>query len=155
MPAQSPSIARLQANPDLCRNTPVGWGGLIIKTENHESTASVTILSLPLDEEAEPRSSDKGLGRFIAEFDSFREPAIYKANRRITISGRCRDMQVLKIGEYDYHYPIIEVEASYLWPEQTYRDGDYDPWYPYYYPYYPYYPHHHHHRRIDPAKIKP
>ncbi len=50
--------------------------------------------------------------------------------------------KTLKVGEYDYDYPVIEVSEFYLWPPKPvlteYNPHDYDPYYrPYYYPFYP------------------
>jgi starvation-inducible outer membrane lipoprotein len=48
-------------------------------------------------------------------------------------------MDVRKIGEYDYHFPVVDIEFMSLWPER--RESRYYDYYGPYRPYYWHYPH--------------
>lgn len=61
---------------------------------------------------------------------------MFSEEREITVVGELVRTEILKIGEYDYEYPVIEVENYYLWPPRAER-VDMRP--PYYWPYHPYY----------------
>ena len=145
-PANTPMLAKVLKQPKTFLEQRLRWGGVIINTENLESTTRLTILALPLDNDGEPRVDDPSYGRFIAVFTQFLEPSIYTQDRKIAVLGRLKSIETLKVGEYDYPHPVVQVEHHYLWPKiKPVSDHDwppywwYDPWYhPYYYPYYPY-----------------
>ena len=71
-------------------------------------------------------------------------------NTFYTVTGQVLRAENLKVGEFLYEYPVIQVDHYYLWPpepEQSYSDYPpypwmYGPYYPLYYPYY--YPHRRH-----------
>lgn len=146
----SPGIAEVREKTDAYVNQKVRWGGVILQIENKENTSKLTIVALPLDDNGEPLESDKSPGRFIATIDAFLEPQVYSPNREITVTGHLRNTEILKVGEFDYEYPVVAVENYYLWPVKPERGYvDYPPYWlydPYYYPWpYPYYPHHNRH----------
>jgi outer membrane lipoprotein len=145
----SPGVGEVRANADAFVSRKVRWGGVILGTENRQDASRLTIVAFPLSDDGEPRVSDQSSGRFIAIVDEFMEPTVYSSDREITVTGRVLKTETLKVGDFAYEYPVIQVEQYHLWPEKTdpvYVDYPpywwYDPWYPYY----PYYPHHHHHR---------
>ena len=152
-PPGNPDIALVRAEPKCCLGQSVRWGGIILNTENLASTTRITILSMPLSKSGKPIISDKGQGRFVAEFKRFLEPALFPQNKRITVVGTLRDSESSRIGDYLYTYPVVEVIHHYRWPEELPEPEYYDPWYPWYpwylYPYpYPYplsHPYHHVH----------
>ena len=144
----SPGVREVHANVDAFVSQKVRWGGVILGTENRQDTSRLTIVAFPLSDNGEPRVSDQSSGRFIAIVDEFLEPTVYSSDREITVTGRVLKTETLKVGDFAYEYPVIQVEQYHLWPEKTdpvYVDYPpywwYDPWYPYY-PYYPYYHRH-------------
>ncbi len=128
----------------------VRWGGTIIETRNHQDATWVMMLGRPLDEQGRPKPESEPTGRFIAAFKGFLDPAVYEAGRELTVRGTLGKPVTLKVGEYPYRYPVVQVEHRYLWaPRREIREpygNDYwpspfwDPWYPYGYPFhrYPY-----------------
>lgn len=144
----SPDVGEVRANADAFKSQKVRWGGLILGTENRQDTSRLTVVAFPLRGDGEPRSSDQSTGRFIAIVDNFLEPTVYKRDREITVTGRVLKTETIKVGDFAYEYPVVQVEQYYLWPEKVdpvYVDYPpywwYDPWYPYY----PYFPHQHRH----------
>lgn len=144
----SPQITEVRTHTDTFISHSARWGGVIIDTENKQSSSKLTIIAFPLDSNGRPEISDQSTGRFIAVFDDFLEPQLYGSEREITVYGTILKTETRKIGEYPYEYPVIQVRQHFLWPaRRKTEDYDYPPywWYdPWYHPYYPwhspYYP---------------
>ena len=148
----SPGVAQVRQQMDAYLTQKVRWGGVILHTENKQNTSELTIMALPLNENGEPQNSDQSPGRFIAIIDEFVEPLVYSPEREITVKGHILKAKTLKVGEFPYEYPVIQVEHYHLWPpeqERSYDDYPPYPWmygpyyYPWHYPYYYPYPRHH------------
>ncbi len=143
----SPGVAQVHHQIDAYLSQKVRWGGIILQTENKQNVTELTIVALPLSKNGETLKSDQSPGRFIAIIDEFLEPQVYSPERKITITGQVLRAETLKVGEFVYEYPVIQVDHYYLWPpepEPSYLGyppypwiyGPYYPWdYPYYYPY--------------------
>jgi len=139
-PEQAPDIAQLRASPQDYPAQQVRWGGRILSTQNKQDATWITIVAMPLSKRGEPLKSDQSPGRFIAIVKQFVEPLVYRKNRLITVTGRYLRAETHQVGEFQYSYPLIEVDQYYLWPRKvkspvTYPQNfwRYDPWsYPYY-----------------------
>ena len=134
------SLNQVQNSPTKYLNKSVRWGGTIITTRNQKDKTEITILAQPLDKYGEPQQGDQSYGRFIGLIDGFLDPAIYATGRAITVYGKLEKVLTKKIDNFEYDYPIIQLQQFYLWqvPEKyDYYDDPYwyDPWYPYYHPY--------------------
>lgn len=147
-PEGNPSLSLVLNAPERYLNARVRWGGTIATVQNLPQETRVEIVVRDLAGDGEPKDLDRSEGRFIAIFRSFLDPAIYAPERSLTVTGRFGGTTVKKLGDMDYRYPVVEVQAYYLWPKPVpryeYRDPFlYDPWYPYWHPYpwyrYPYY----------------
>lgn len=143
----SPSVAQVREQFDTYVSKRVRWGGFILDTQNKAQGSWVTIIGLPLDDSGQPEISDNSDGRFIAEINEFLEPLVYSRDREMTVTGRVVRSEAIKVGEFMYEYPVIEVDHYHLWPKKTVPVNvdyppywRYDPWfYPDYYPWpYPY-----------------
>lgn len=158
VPANNPPVNSVRYNLADYRGQQVTWGGQILAIDVKQSSSQVTILAKPLDSNGEPVDTDKSVGRFIARFSGFRDPAVFTAGRNLTVAGKITGSETRKIGDYPYVHPLVEVESYRLWPVKVIRNYDrydywwYDPWYPwypwYYYPAYPIYNH-------PPVKLPP
>ena len=86
------------------------------------------------------------LGRFFARVAGFLDPAVYAADREVTVYGIVEEVVKRNIGEKPYSYPTVRSERLYLWPVRLAVPYGYYPdpyWYdPFYYPY-RYRPYHH------------
>jgi outer membrane lipoprotein len=126
--------------------TPVRWAGVIIETRPEEGHTCFEILSRPLEKSMRPRDIDQSDGRFIACKRGFYDPEVFRKKREVTLTGPIIHIDERKIGDYDYQFPIVDIEFMTLWPERRYLPnyyGPYNPWYwhyPHYGPYwrYPY-----------------
>ena len=135
----SPSISKIQAEPEVYLSQPVRWGGVIIKIENRQNTSRLTIVAYPLSRNGEPQVYKNSIGRFIASFNLFLEPQVYKRDRIITLTGQFIKAETISVGKFPYNYPVIEVKQHFLWPVEEPADMLYPPWWydPFYWPHYP------------------
>ncbi|MCU7917283.1 MAG: Slp family lipoprotein [Candidatus Thiodiazotropha sp. (ex Epidulcina cf. delphinae)] len=127
----------------------IRWGGDIISVENLTDETHIEILAHKLNASGKPLSDSRSSGRFIARIKGFLEPEDYPKDRKITVKGEIREVVEKPVGSYPYPYPLVDVDAYYLWPREKryhrpyYYDPFYGPYYdPFYYPYwrrYPYY----------------
>jgi outer membrane lipoprotein len=136
----------------------VRWGGSIVTVTPSSTETCFEILGRDLGDRARPRrADDTSSGRFIACRSGFYDPAIFAAEREVTITGRIESFETRRIGEYDYNYPRVAAEVVYLWPERRPEDDYYyraDPFWPSHRPfwwgpgyYVPVRVHHHRHTR--------
>lgn len=134
---------------EIQTGTPEGqrirWGGVIIDVTPKEQETCFRILALPLDTEARPERDDRALGRFVGCAQGFYDPALYAVGREITVTGEIRGVEPGKVGDFQYLFPRVAVDAVYLWPKQPnvvhvpYRDPFFwSPfwWDPFYSPWY-------------------
>ncbi|MGD8357828.1 MAG: Slp family lipoprotein [Lysobacterales bacterium] len=124
----------------------VRWGGEIIDSMNKPDSTCFEILSRDLDKYLRPEVEDSTAGRFIACDKGFHDPEVYAKGREVTVIGRIRNIEVRQIDDFNYRYPVLDVQQLVLWEKRQdviYYDQYYDPfYYPYYwgYPYGVYYP---------------
>ena len=137
------SPARVQ--PDVL-GSKVRWGGVLVDTRNEKDRTCFEVLSRDLDRSMRPQAEDSTAGRFIACTNGFHDPEIYAKGREVTITGQIQDVEMRKIEEFDYRYPVLEITDLVLWEQRKdviVYDGFYDPfYYPYFWshPYWGYYP---------------
>lgn len=114
--------------------TPVRWGGVLLETRPESNHTCFEILSKQLGTSMRPKDSDQADGRFIACKPGFYDPEVFEKGREVTVTGNIIHIDVRKVSEYDYHFPVVDIEFMSLWPKR--RDP---PYYDYYGPYRPYY----------------
>ena len=128
-------LEMVRQQPDSHLGERVRWGGQIVSVENGERETWVVMVARPLGFAGRPEDTDRSPGRFLARFDGFLDPATYKAERELTVSGRLESPQTRSVGAYPYLYPVVRVEQSLLWeplpdyPPGYWRSPYYDPWY--------------------------
>ncbi len=147
LPAENPTLTRVRLDIDDYIGAELRWGGVITKVENKADRTWIEIVGQELGSNGRPNSSGRSDGRFIASFDKFLDPVVYKNGRPLTVVGRIETGVTRPIGEYEYLFPVVEVEGSFLWKKRVPAPAHTPPW-PYYDPWFhpwPYY--HHHHRR--------
>jgi len=120
---------------------------VISKVENKTDQTWIEIVRQKLQPNGKPSTSDKSDGRFIASFSKFIDPLVYTEGRPLTVVGRIETKTSSKIGEYDYTFPIVTVEGSFLWKARAeVRYPAYPPnWWFYGHYYHPWPRHNHHH----------
>jgi outer membrane lipoprotein len=144
IPAENPALARVLLDLDHFTGSEVRWGGEITRVENRATETWVEIVRRELRDNGRPESSGKSDGRFIASFKGFVDPVVYEVGRSLTVIGTIENQITRPIGEYDYRFPVVVVESSYLWKDVTVAPGPYypGPWWYYDYHYYTAGPHH-------------
>ena len=119
--------------------TPIRWGGVILETRPEADHTCFEILARQLESSMRPKVSDKSDGRFIACKPGFYDPEVFKKNREVTLTGKIIFIDVRKVGEFDYHFPVVDIEFMSLWPKRRNpRYYNYGPYRPYYW-HYPHY----------------
>ncbi len=124
---------------------PVRWGGRLLAVIPQAERSCFEILSRPLTEIARPVAEGRRSGRrFLACRAEFADPAAYPVDGEVTVVGELTGFETRPVGEYDYRYPVVRLDAIHAWPER--RELDPDPLAPpswwYYHRYghgYPYY----------------
>jgi outer membrane lipoprotein len=143
-PLEAPTLTQVRQAPETHTGSQVRWGGTIARVENRQDETRIEIVARALRGDGEPKQLDSSEGRFIARIRGFLDPAIFAEGRRLTVVGSIDEVVERQLGQMRYRYPLLEVEAYYLWPpplERTAPDDPwlYDPWYPWRrYPYYYY-----------------
>ena len=115
IPADNPSLTSVRLDLDQYMGAEVRWGGEISKVENKADHTWIEIVRRQLWGDGKPRTSGKSDGRFIASFTGFVDPVVYEVGQLLTVVGTIEDKIKRPIGEYDYVFPIVTVEGSYLW----------------------------------------
>lgn len=148
IPPENPSLMRVRMDIDSFIGSEVRWGGAISKVENRAAQTWIELVRQKLRENGKPNSSGNSDGRFIASFDGFIDPVVYEVGRLLTVVGTIEGKTKRPIGEYDYTFPIVTVEGSYLWKaESEVRSPYYPPsWWYFNLRFHHSSRHHHHHR---------
>ena len=117
--------------------TPVRWGGVVLETRPESDFTCFEILSKQLGTSMRPEISDLSGGRFIACKPGFYDPEVFEKGREVTLTGKIIYMDTRKVGEYDYHYPVVDIGFMSLWPKRrlVIHHTHYSPYYWHYPPY--------------------
>ena len=119
--------------------TPVRWGGVILETRPEDGHTCFEILSRQLEKAMRPRNVDQSGGRFIACKSGFYDPEVFEKDREVTLTGKIIYIDARKIGDFDYQFPVVDIEFMSLWPVRRYSAYyTYGPYQPYYW-HYPHY----------------
>lgn len=136
----TPLVPERTSDQDM--ETAVRWGGVVLETRPESDFTCFEILSKALEKSMRPQNSDQSSGRFIACKPGFYDPEVFEKGREVTLTGEVIHIDVRKVGEYDYHFPVVDIEFLSLWPKrrQVIHYDFYGPYRPYYwhYPYYGY-----------------
>ncbi|MBP1695528.1 MAG: outer rane lipoprotein Slp [Deltaproteobacteria bacterium] len=107
-------------NPEAYKGKVVIWGGEIIETINQkDGTTLIVVLHRPLDWMEEPKFQ-RSEGRFIILAEGYVDPYVFKRGRRITVAGEILGRKVMRLGELEYPYPLLQSKQLYLWGEYYY-----------------------------------
>ncbi|MDH3387675.1 MAG: Slp family lipoprotein [Gammaproteobacteria bacterium] len=147
IPAQDLSLTLVRLDIDRYLGAEVRWGGVISKVENRADQTWVEIVRQKLRDNGRPGYDGRSDGRFIASFDKFVDPVVYTVGRPLTVVGTIDGKISRPIGDFDYLFPVVKVEGSFLWKPvaESPPPGYYPPpwWYydPWFYPPWPYHRH--------------
>ncbi len=91
------------------------WGGTIIDIQNLETETQIELLAYPLSASKRPLLSQAPLGRFIVKQSGFLEPTTYAQGRWMTTLGTVTALELGKVGNSSYQYPVIRAQQIQLW----------------------------------------
>ncbi len=137
-------LADALADPAALVGKPLRWGGELVRIENRADSSLLEILARPLHGSGLPDIDGPSAGRFLARVPGFVDPAAHPAGTRVTVIGRLAGSERGRIGDYEYRYPLVDVETWRDWgvyreppPDPYYHDPWFwDPWF-WGYPWYP------------------
>lgn len=107
-------------------STRVLWGGVVINAANTASATEIEILSYPLDYLQRPDVSRRSTGRFLLLVDDYVETADFSAGRRVTALGAVQGTETGQIGESEYLYPVLKLDALtdlHRWTAEEYNNS--------------------------------
>jgi outer membrane lipoprotein len=114
------SFQMLIKDPESYQGKNILVGGQILGTTAWEGETWVEVLQKPLDWQNKPKDTDESFGRFLIRFESFADPAIYAAGKKITLVGEVLGKKVRPLKDMDYAYPVLTPRDHYLWkPEDS------------------------------------
>ena len=123
------SFHQVFQNPEAVKGKIVIWGGEIVETINQkDGTTLIVVLQRPLDWLEEPKIQ-RSEGRFIILVGGYVDPYVFRRGRRITVAGEILGRKVMRLGELEYPYPLLQSKQIYLWGEYYYSPSPY-PYYP-------------------------
>jgi outer membrane lipoprotein len=140
------TLTQARSAADAYTGSTVRWGGVVTEVENKADKTWVFVVGRALSDDAKPVTDSASEGRFIASFNGFVDPLVYKSGRPLTVVGSVEGSTVRAIGEYDYRFPVVVVRDSYLWAEPVKTKIYYAPS-PFVYDYYYYHPYPYHRPR--------
>jgi outer membrane lipoprotein len=140
------SLTQARSAVDAYMGSTVRWGGVVTEVENKADKTWVFLVGRVLRDDEKPITDSASEGRFIASFNGFVDPLVYKKGRPLTVVGSIESSTVRAIGEYDYWFPVVAVRDSYLWAEPVKTKVIYAPR-PFVYDYYYYHPYPYHRPR--------
>jgi outer membrane lipoprotein len=141
------SLTQARDDGDAYLGSTVRWGGVVTEVENKADKTWVFLVGRALKDNEKPIIDGQSEGRFIASFDGFIDPLVYKSGRPLTVVGDIEGSTVRSIGEYDYYFPVVKVRDSHLWAEPGKTRVYYPPPPYWYYDMHYYHPYPYHRRR--------
>lgn len=139
-PANDIRIQEVLASPERFNQSPVRWGGRIVKTEEkgegETAQLRVEINSYPLDQNGSPvQSAQADGGRFIAILQKPYKKSRFYRNRWVTVAGVITGTERYPLANgADQLLPVLSTQAQYAWREERRDDYYYDDyWWPRFY----------------------
>lgn len=111
----------LRQDPDRHVGRYLLLGGAIASVRvNGSGGSELEVVQFPTDHRGRITSTDRSAGRFIALDNAFRDPAIYRPGRLVTLVGQVAGSKTGPLGEVEYLYPVLTVHELRLWAPEEY-----------------------------------
>ena len=115
------TFEELRQHPDRHLGRYLLLGGAIAAVRIDSGGGSeLEVVQLPTDRRGRITVTNRSAGRFIAVDGAFRDPAIYRPGRLLTLVGKVSGRKTGRLGEVDYLYPVLTVEELRLWDPEEY-----------------------------------
>jgi outer membrane lipoprotein len=96
-------------------------GGSIVSVRTmNDNSSELEVVQHPIDGRGRITATNRSAGRFLIRDDTFRDPAIYRAGRLITVVGQVEGSRPGLIGEFEYLYPVLAAHELRLWTPEDY-----------------------------------
>ncbi len=110
----------VDVTPKLAHQDIVGkrvrWGGQITASCIREHESCFEVAAAELDSMAQPWGNATQ-GAFLVCLSGFYDPAIYRTERWVTVTGTVRTFESITSGDGSALRPKVEGETIYLWPQ--------------------------------------
>ncbi len=124
----------IKDNPEVYRDRLFILGGIIVDTKVTEEGTLIEAIYVPVDSYGYLKGVGPSDGRYLALYEGFLDPLIFRKDREITLAGEFIENRRGRIGEMDYVYPLFRIKELYLWEERRYYYYISPPPPPWYYP---------------------
>jgi len=113
------NLEEVLKDPGAYTGRTIVLGGTILAVENLEGRTVAEVIEQEMNSHLKPITPENSAGRFLVEFDGFKDPAVYTKGRRITVAGTITGVEKRTIGKTAYTYPVIRPAEHYLWEETS------------------------------------
>ncbi len=129
----------LWQDPDAYKGRIFILGGSIVGVNNTKDKTVIEVVQLPIDSYGRITNTYRSEGRFLAEYQGYLDPSIYKKGLHITMAGEVIGSREMPLDKLQYKYPVLSIKQLYLWTPEVvvpaYPDYYWGSPYPYPYPY--------------------
>lgn len=122
------SFSDLKSAPKAHEGRMVVLGGVIVGSVNKKDGTLLEVYQTEIDRRGGPVNVDVSGGRILALYEGFLDTAIYRKGRKVTVSGIVQGELTQRLGDLDYHYPLVLIKDIHLWKEEHARGYDYYRW---------------------------
>ncbi|MCO4320183.1 Slp family lipoprotein [Aliidiomarina quisquiliarum] len=102
-------------SPDAGVGSSARWGGIIANVNNLETMSVIEVVTMELRGTGRPIADENSLGRFRVQVNGFIDPEVYAPGRLVTVFGTYVGKETDKIGEFIYHFPLLQSQGVHLW----------------------------------------
>lgn len=122
------TFSDLKSAPKAHRGRVLLLGGVIAGSVNRKDGTLLEVYQTEITQRGKPVNVDISEGRFLALYEGFLDPAIYRKGRKVTIVGIVQGDLTQRLGDLDYCYPLVLVKDIHLWKEEHVRRYEYYYW---------------------------
>lgn len=110
-------FSQVAENPQTFIGKILKAGGEVLSAKRFSDRTEIMVLQIPLNEDSIPVSDrTRSLGRFIANQETFLDPATVPSGTRLTIIGEITGQTTVRVDEEEQVYPVLAIKALHVWP---------------------------------------
>lgn len=102
-------------SPDFGVGSSARWGGIIANVTNLATMSVIEVVNMELRSNGRPIANENSLGRFRIQVNGFIDPEVYAPGRLVTVFGTYTGKETDTIGEFIYHFPMLQSQGVHLW----------------------------------------
>jgi len=109
------TLEEVLKDPGAYTGRTIVLGGTILSVENLQGRTVAEVIEHEMNSQLKPVRPESSAGRFLVEFDGFKDPSVYSRGKRISVAGAITGVEKKTIGKTEYAYPVIRPEEHHLW----------------------------------------